>query len=81
MLKWFIGVSSAMILAFFAWTWAFILMAYKAEADVKMLQIADQISIAERSQIKTEIQVVKEISLRTEKNTEQIRNYLLNRVK
>lgn len=78
-MKWFIGVSSAIVLAFCAWLWAFVLMGYQARADIETLQDMAQTSIHERSQLKADIQSVKAISERTEKNTEQIRDYLLNR--
>lgn len=79
MIKWLVGVSSAIILAFCAWLWAFVLMGYQAKADIQTLQDMAQISIQERSQLKADVQTVKSISERTEKNTEQIRDYLLNR--
>lgn len=79
MMKWFIGVSTAVILALIGWIWAFILMGYKAQADIETLQDMATISVNDRASLHGEIQTLKEISLRTEANTEKIRDYLLKR--
>ena len=79
MMKWFIGVSSMLLLALGTWSWAFVLMGYQAKADIENLKTFSSQLKNENSEIKVEVSVVKAITLRTEKNTEQIRNYLLNR--
>lgn len=79
MLKWWIGFSSAVFLGFSAWAWGFVLMGYQAKADIDVLKIMEEKSAKERTEMKAELRVVKEINLRTEQNTEDIRTYLLNR--
>lgn len=79
MLKWFIGVSSAVILALCGWSWTFVLMGYQAKADIKILQVNEKELVSVDTELKAELKAVKEISLRTEKNTEAIRDYLLKR--
>jgi hypothetical protein len=79
MIKWFTGVSAAIILAIFGWAWMFILMGYQAQADITKLREASMHSDQETEELKAEISAVKAITERTEKNTEEIRKYLLNR--
>lgn len=79
MLKWWIGFSSAVFLALCAWVWAFVLMGYQAKADIEDLKGLTATASRERGELRTQVMVVKEISARTEKNTEQIRDYLLKK--
>lgn len=78
-MKWFIGVSSAIMLGALGWVWSFILMTYQASADVNALQVANYQIRSDSSDMKAELRAVKEISLRTEANTEKIREFLLRR--
>lgn len=79
MIKWFTGVSAAIILAIFGWAWAFIVMGYQAQADINDLKEYTSHLNKDNTELKAEIRSVKSIGERTEKNTEQIRDYLLNR--
>jgi uncharacterized cysteine cluster protein YcgN (CxxCxxCC family) len=79
MVKWFTGVSAAIILAISGWAWMFVLMGYQAQADITELKKFTSHLNKDNSELKAEIRSVKSISERTEKNTEQIRDYLLNR--
>lgn len=79
MIKWFTGVSAAIILAIFGWAWMFVLMGYQAQADIDDLKAFTSHLNKDNSELKAEIRSVKSIGERTEKNTEQIRDYLLNR--
>ena len=79
MMKWFIGVSSALILGSIGWMTTFITMGYQAQADIQDLKQSFVETRKEASDLKAEIRAVKEISLRTEENTEKIRTYLLER--
>lgn len=79
MMKWFIRVSVGVIIGAIGWSTTFIMMGYKAQADINELKQAQIRSADETSNLKAEIRTVKEISLRTEQNTEKIRAYLLER--
>lgn len=79
MLKWFTGVSAAIILAIFGWAWMFVLMGYQAQADIDDLKVFTSHLNRDNAELKAEIRSVKSITERTEKNTEQIRKYLLDR--
>lgn len=79
MIKWLTGVSAAIILAIFGWAWMFILMGYQAQADINDLKEYTSHLNKDNSELKAEIRSVKSIGERTEKNTEQIRDYLLKR--
>ena len=79
MIKWFTGVSAAIILAIFGWAWMFVLMGYQAQADINDLKEYTHHLNKDNSDLKAEIRSVKSIGERTEKNTEQIRDYLLKR--
>jgi hypothetical protein len=79
MIKWFTGVSAAIILAIFGWAWMFVLMGYQAQADITDLKQSFIESRRESSTLKAELSAVKSITERTEKNTEDIRKYLLDR--
>lgn len=79
MMKWFIRVSVGVIIGAIGWATTFIMMGYKAQADINELKQAQIRSADETSNLKAEVRAVKEISLRTEHNTEKIRAYLLER--
>lgn len=79
MMKWFIGISSAIILGAMGWCTTFILMGYQAKADIEDLKTFSTQLRTENSEIKSEVRAIKEITKRTENNTEQIRSYLLGR--
>lgn len=79
MMKWFIGVSSALILGAMGWCTTFILMGYQAKADIEDLKSFSSQLRSESSELRAEVRSVKEITKRTESNTEQIRTYLLGR--
>lgn len=78
-LKWFIGVSSAVLLGAIGWATTFITMGYQAKADIQDLKHSFVEIRKEQSESKAEIRAIKEIGTRTEKNTEDIRKYLLDR--
>jgi len=79
MMRWLIGVSSAVILGAIGWMTTFITMGYQAQADIQDLKHSFIETRKEQSELKAELRAVKEISLRTEENTEKIRTYLLNK--
>lgn len=79
MMKWFIGVSSALIIGAMGWMTTFITMSYQARADIKELKVSLIDSKKEASTFKSEISAVRAITERTEKNTEEIRRYLLEK--
>jgi len=79
MMKWFIGVSSALILGTIGWMTTFITMGYQAQADIVELKQSQQLLSENQTEVKAELRAVKAITERTEKNTEDIRKYLLNR--
>jgi hypothetical protein len=78
-MKWFIGVSSALILGTIGWMTTFITMGYQAQADIVELKQSQQLLSENQTEVKAELRAVKAITERTEKNTEDIRKYLLNR--
>jgi len=78
-IKWFTGVSAAIILAIFGWAWMFVLMGYQAQADITNLKQSFTSANQEASTLKAELNAVKAITERTEKNTEEIRRYLLSK--
>lgn len=78
MMKWFIGVSSGVILGAIGWATTFILMGYQAQADINDLKTSFGEIRNENSEMKSEISAVKAITRRTEDNTEKIRDFLLN---
>lgn len=79
MMKWFIGVSASLILGAVGWMTTFILMGYQAQADIQELKQFTSSLNKDNGELKAEIRAVKEISLRTEDNTEKIRTYLLQK--
>jgi len=79
MMNWLVGVSSAIILGGIGWCTTFIMMGYQASADINDLKTFSAQLRTENSQIKSEVSSVKAISIRTEDNTEKIRDYLLKR--
>lgn len=79
MIRWLTGVSAAIILAIFGWAWMFILMGYQAQADIDDLKGSFIESRKESSALKSDVSAVRAITERTEKNTEEIRRYLLDR--
>jgi len=79
MMKWFIGVSSALILGAMGWMTTFITMGYQAQADIIELKNSQYRLGENQGEVKAELRAVKAITERTEKNTEDIRKYLLNR--
>lgn len=79
MMRWFIGVSSALILGAMGWMTTFIMMGYQAQADINDLQASFIDTRKETSMLKADISAVRAITERTEKNTEEIRKYLLDR--
>lgn len=79
MMKWFIGVSSALILGAMGWMTAFIAMGYQAQADIVDLKASFDNTRKESSALKADVSAVRAITERTEKNTEEIRRYLLDR--
>jgi len=78
-IKWFTGVSAAIILAIFGWAWMFVLMGYQAQADITDLKQSFTSANQEASTLKAELNAVRAITERTEKNTEEIRRYLLSK--
>lgn len=79
MMKWFVGVSSALILGAMGWMTTFITMGYKAQADIIELKQSQHVLRESQTEVRAELRAVKAITERTEKNTEEIRRYLLNR--
>lgn len=79
MMKWFIGVSASLILGAMGWMTTFIFMGYQAKADIETLSKQQVTQSKDSSELRAELRAVRAISERTEKNTEEIRNYLLNR--
>jgi hypothetical protein len=79
MLKWFIGVSAALIIALFGFGLDFIKMGYSASDDIVVLFNLNKERAQENAELKAEYRALKAISERTEKNTEEIRNFLLNK--
>lgn len=79
MIKWFTGVSAAIILAIFGWAWTFILMGYQAQADINQLKTITSDIHQDNGELREDISALRAVSERTEKNTEQIRDYLLKR--
>lgn len=79
MMKWFIGVSSALILGAIGWMTTFITMGYQAQADIVELKQNQYILSKSQSDLKADLSAVRAITERTEKNTEEIRKYLLDR--
>ena len=79
MMKWFVGVSSALILGAIGWMTTFITMGYQAQADIQDLKHSFVETRRESTTLRAEISAVRAISERTEKNTEDIRKYLLDR--
>ena len=78
-MKWFVGVSSALILGAIGWMTTFITMGYQAQADIQDLKHSFVETRRESTTLRAEISAVRAISERTEKNTEDIRKYLLDR--
>lgn len=79
MIKWFTGVSAAIILSVFGWAWMFVLMGYQAQADITELKKSNAHLNKDNTEIQAQLEAVKAITERTEKNTEEIRKYLLDR--
>ena len=79
MIKWFTGVSAAIILSVFGWAWMFVLMGYQAQADITDLKASNAHLNKDNTEIQAQLEAVKAITERTEKNTEEIRKYLLDR--
>ena len=79
MIKWFTGVSAAIILSVFGWAWMFVLMGYQAQADITDLKLSNAHLNKDNTEIQAQLEAVKAITERTEKNTEEIRKYLLDR--
>jgi len=79
MMRWFIGVSSAVILGAIGWATTFITMSYQAQADILELKRSQESLSFNQSELKAELRAVKSITERTEKNTEDIRGYLLRK--
>jgi hypothetical protein len=79
MMKWFIGVSGTIALGAIGWMTTFITMGYQAQADIQDLKHSFVETRRDQSDLKAELRAVKEISLRTEDNTEKIRTYLLQK--
>jgi hypothetical protein len=79
MMKWAIGVSSALILGAIGWMTTFITMGYKAQADIVELKQSQHILSESQTQVRSELSAVRAIAERTEKNTEEIRRFLLER--
>lgn len=78
-MKWAIGVSSALILGAMGWMTTFITMGYKAQADIVELKQSQHILSESQTQVRSELSAVRAITERTEKNTEEIRRFLLER--
>ena len=79
MIKWFTGVSAAIILSVFGWAWMFVLMGYQAQADITDLKKTNLHMSSESDLMQKEVAAIRAITERTEKNTEEIRRYLLNK--
>lgn len=79
MMKWFVGVSSALILGAMGWMTTFITMGYQAKADIIEVKASIIDARKESSTLKAELSAVRATTERTEKNTEEIRKYLLDR--
>jgi len=79
MIKWFTGVSAAIILSICGWAWMFVLMGYQAQADITELKKSNEHINSESDLMKKEVAAIRAITERTEKNTEEIRKYLLER--
>jgi hypothetical protein len=73
-------VFSLVILGAIGWATTFITMGYKAQADIDDLKESFVDIRKENITIKTELSAVKAITERTEKNTEEIRHFLLKKV-